>query len=586
VALHLSPADQAMLRGDSCLADAFAMEILVAFAEALAVPTLIDITRAHIDGCLYHGQVNLDFVERLVAGGGRVRVPTTLNVGAVDLIHPELVRLPASEQAPAKRLMRAHEELGCVPSFTCAPYQTRFRPSLGEQIAWGESNAIVFANSVIGARTNRYGDFIDLCCAITGRAPAWGLHLEENRRGRILFEMTGFPEPPEPTDALFVAVGLIVGSLSGDRVPVIDGLPRPRSEDQLKALGAAAASSGAVALFHAVGITPEAPTRTDALGGLEPEATFTIGPDDVAGALRQLSTVPDGSPISAVCLGTPHFSRAEWDRLIPLMRQVAPARGVPIYVSTDRATLEALQREGRLEGLDAFGLKVVTDTCTYLTPIVEKLDGAVMTNSGKWAHYAPGNLGFEVAFGELEDCMASAAAGCVITRTGPPSKARRQARSAPASEASVSAWGWGPTRIQKKMAEPVTLVHGCTEGPALVLQEPLSLWGGIDVETGRIIDRSHPDRGASVSGTVLVMPGGRGSSSSSSVLAEALRRGTGPAAIVLAAPDPILPVGALVARTLYGLFCPIVVCDIAGLATGAQLRVSADEPGRAQVVVV
>jgi predicted aconitase len=416
--LTLTPGDQAMLRGDDGPAAAFAMQILVSFAEAVGAGALLDITRAHIDGCLYHGQVSLDFVERLVAGGGRVRVPTTLNVGAVDLIHPELVRLPERVQAPAKRLMRAHEELGCVPSFTCAPYQTRFRPSFGEQIAWGESNAIVFANSVIGARTNRYGDFIDLCCAITGRAPAWGLHLDEPRRGRILFQLTGFAEPLEPTDALFVAVGLIVGSLSGDGVPVVDGLPRPRSEDQLKALGAAAASSGSVALFHAVGITPEAPTRGAAFGGVEPEASFTIGPEDVARALRQLSTVPDGSPITAVCLGTPHFSRAEWDRLIPMLRQAAPGRGVPIYVSTDRATWQALEAEGRLEGLGAFGLKVVTDTCTYLTPIVEKLEGAVMTNSGKWAHYAPGNLGFEVAFGELEDCIASAAAGLVV-RTAP-----------------------------------------------------------------------------------------------------------------------------------------------------------------------
>ncbi len=398
-------------------ADAFAMQILVAFARAIGARSLLDITRAHIDGCLYHGQVSLDFVERMVAGGGRVRVPTTLNVGALDLIHPELVRLSEREQAPARRLMKAHEELGCVPSFTCAPYQTQFRPSFGEQIAWGESNAIVFANSVIGARTNRYGDFIDLCCAIAGRAPAWGLHLDENRRGQVLFRLDGFPASQPPTDALFVAVGLIVGSRSGDRIPVVDGLPPPRSEDQLKALGAAAASSGAVALFHAVAITPEAPTVAAAFGGGAPEDTFTIRPSDVARALQHLSTVPDGSPITAVCLGTPHFSRAEWDRFLPLLREAAPKRGVPIYVSTARATLQELEADDVLRGLDAFNLKVVTDTCTYLTPIVERLDGAVMTNSGKWAHYAPGNLGFAVAFGELEDCLASAAAGRVVRVT-------------------------------------------------------------------------------------------------------------------------------------------------------------------------
>lgn len=406
-----------MLRGEHGASAQFAMEILTAFSRAVGATSLLAITQAHIDGCLYHGQVSLDFVERLVAGRGRVRVPATLNVGAIDLIHPELIRLSSPEQTPARRLMRAHEELGCEPSFTCAPYQTKFRPSFGEQIAWGESNAIVFANSVIGARTNRYGDFIDLCCAMTGRAPAWGLHLDEPRLGRVLFQLTGFPASLQPTDVLYVAVGLLVGHLAGDRVPVIAGLPPPRSEDQLKALGAAAASSGSVALFHAVGITPEAPTVAEAFGGRAPEATIELRPADIVRALEQLSTVPDGTPVTAVCLGTPHFSRYEWDRLLPLLAAAAPGAGVPIYVNTGRATLQALQGEGLLPPPGTSNLIVVTDTCTYLTPVLERMDGTVMTNSGKWAHYAPGNLGVQVAFGELEDCVASAAAGRVVRVT-------------------------------------------------------------------------------------------------------------------------------------------------------------------------
>lgn len=412
--VHLDASDQALLGGAEGPTAAAAMQVLAAFASAVGAERLLDISRAHIDGCLYHGQASLDFVERLVAGGGRVRVPTTLNVGAIDLIHPELIRLSADAQTPGRRLMHAHEALGCEPSFTCAPYQTRFRPSFGEQIAWGESNAIVFANSVIGARTNRYGDFIDLCCAVTGRAPAWGLHLDEPRRGRVLFELRGFGDQPAPTDALFVAVGLIIGHRSGDRVPVIEGLPPPRHEDQLKALGAAAASTGSVGLFHAVGITPEAPTRAEAFHGGAPDEVFAITPGEVSAALRRLSTVPDGTPITAVCLGTPHFSRAEWDRLLPLLAGLTPAGGVPIYVNTGRDILGELEAEGRLEAAGAWDLITVTDTCTYLTPILRRLDGAVMTNSGKWAHYAPGNIGVQVAFGELEDCVASAAAGRVV----------------------------------------------------------------------------------------------------------------------------------------------------------------------------
>ena len=420
MALDLSAADAAMLGGEHGEATAFAMRILAAFADAVGAPSLIDITRAHIDGCLYHGQVNLDFVERLVAGGGRVRVPTSLNVGAVDLIHPELVRLNSRERSAGQRLMQAHEELGCQPSFTCAPYQTAFRPAFGEQIAWGESNAIVFANSVIGARTNRYGDFIDLCCAITGRAPAWGLHLAENRRGQVLLRLRGFPASLEWTDSLAVGVGLIVGARSGERLPVIDGLPtvapsEASLEDYLKALGAAAASSGSVALFHAVGITPEAPTLGAALGERAAVETIDITPADLTDALRRLSTVPDDSPLAAICLGTPHFSRAEWNALLPRLR-AASRSAVPIYVNTGRAILRDLERDGDLAGADDLNLIVVADTCTYLTPILQGLEGVVMTNSGKWAYYGPGNLGVQVVFGDLDDCLASAAAGRVVRR--------------------------------------------------------------------------------------------------------------------------------------------------------------------------
>jgi predicted aconitase len=178
-------------------------------------------------------------------------------------------------------------------------------------------------------------------------------------------------------------------------------------------LGAAAASSGSVGLFHIVGVTPEAPTATAALGGRAPEATIIVTPADIARTLALLSGVADAAPLTAICLGTPHFSFPEWRRLLPMLRAAAPRTGVPIYVNTGRDILAELERDGSLDGLDAFGLVPVTDTCTYVTSILRRLDGAVMTNSGKWAYYAPGNLGVKVAFGELEDCVASAAAGRV-----------------------------------------------------------------------------------------------------------------------------------------------------------------------------
>ena len=141
-----------------------------------------------------------------------------------------------------------------------------------------------------------------------------------------------------------------------------------------------------------------------------------IKPADVNRAVRNLSTVPDGTLISAVCLGTPHFSYAEWQRLLYLMNEIALDAGVPIYVNTGRETLSRLEAEGVLAGHEAACLIPVTDTCTYVTSILEDLDGAVMTNSGKWAHYAPGNIGVHVAFGELRDCILSAAEGRVVRR--------------------------------------------------------------------------------------------------------------------------------------------------------------------------
>src|SRR5690606_9721341 len=217
-------------------------------ARVYGAPRLLDIESAHIDGCLYHGYSGLEFARRLVDGGAQVRVPTTLNVGAVDLLHPEHFRGSEETGRHATELMAAYEAMGCLPIWTCAPYQTTQRPAFGAQIAWAESNAIVFANSVLGARTNRYGDFIDICAALTGRAPAVGLHLAENRRGQLLFDLGGIPERLLGEDVLFPVLGYLLGARSGSKIPVITGLLPETTEAQRAAPGAAAASSGAVAL--------------------------------------------------------------------------------------------------------------------------------------------------------------------------------------------------------------------------------------------------------------------------------------------------------------------------------------------------
>jgi predicted aconitase len=411
MSLDLSPFDHELLSGAHGPGAAFAMRLLVRFAEAVDARSFIDIEAAHVDGVIYHGRASLDFAERMVELGGKVRVPTTLNVGSVDLIHPELFRGTKEHAENGARLMRAHLELGCAPTFTCAPYQSAARPRLGAQIAWGESNAIVFANSVIGARTNRYGDFIDLCCAMTGRAPAYGLHLKENRVARAIVEIASVPDDWD-LERLGVAVGHTIGRRCGELIPAIVGLPADMSEDDLKALGAAAASSGAVALFHVVGVTPEAPDLKTACGDVQPELRLQLTAEDLRQAARSLSSVVDGARLSAVSLGTPHFSIDQFARLMPLLDGARPL--IDIFVNCSRATLSEVRERGWEEPLRAARVTLVADTCVYVSALLRADAGTVMTNSGKCAYYAPGNLGVEVAYGSLAECVASARAGKVV----------------------------------------------------------------------------------------------------------------------------------------------------------------------------
>lgn len=411
--LELTEEDRAVHDGAAGDAPALAMRILVRTAQVMGATRLIDIEGAHIDGCLYHGQASLDFVERLVAGGARVRVPTTLNVGSLDLIHPELFRGSASLRSNAQRLMDAHIELGCESSFTCAPYQLKKRPHLGQQIAWAESNAIVFANSVLGARTNRYGDFVDLCAAITGRAPYAGLHLAENRHGQVVFHVEDLSVRQNDRDILFAALGFLVGAQTGARIPVISGLPADTTEDELKALGAASASSGAVGLFHAVGITPEAPTLAAALGGHAPQRELKVTLADLIKIKASLNKGRPGDVLAAVSVGTPHFSLAEFAELERLLAPLTRPLAIDFYVNTSRFILWELEQSGQAARLSQAGVQIVTDTCTYITPVMKQTRGLVMTNSGKWANYAPANIGVEVAYGSLHECVQSAVQGKV-----------------------------------------------------------------------------------------------------------------------------------------------------------------------------
>ena len=263
-------------------------------------------------------------MQRLVDGEARVAVPTTLNVGTLDLLHPELWRGSREVAERGRLLMEAYRSLGCRPTFTCAPYQLAdARPVFGEQVAWAESNAIAFCNAVIGARTERYGDFTDIACAVMGRVPDAGLHRDEARRATVALRIgSDVPERLRSSDALYPALGIVLGRRAGSRVVAISGLPPHQPEDRLKSVAAAAASSGSVAMFHVVGSTPEAPTLEAALAGHEPEELDVIGLAelrDARDALTSAESAQPGAPIGAVSLGTPHASssRAARDRDAP-----------------------------------------------------------------------------------------------------------------------------------------------------------------------------------------------------------------------------------------------------------------------------
>ena len=391
-----------MVGNGGSLGSGLAAAVMAEMALATEADGFVPITAAHIDGCLFHGKAGLDFAEKLLAEGARVKVPTTLNVSSLDLMHPHLYRGDAETADSARRLMEVYEAMGCEPTWTCAPYQLQQRPGFGEQIAWAESNAIVFANSVLGARTNRYGDFLDIACAVSGVAPFYGLHTDQGRRGSIVVRLVDIGSDWLDSDWFYPVLGSLLGRISPTGIPVIVGLDGRASEDRLKALGAGAASTGAIAMFHAVGVTPEATTATDATGGSDlPE--ITVSPADIASERTRLSS-NHGQPPQAVSLGAPHYSA---DQLITLLASMGNRTTVmPLFVNTHRAAVETVPEV--VQQLVERRVTIVTDTCTYITPIIDPSIRVVMTDSAKWAYYAPGNLGVGVVFGSAAECVATA----------------------------------------------------------------------------------------------------------------------------------------------------------------------------------
>jgi predicted aconitase len=405
----LADDEQAMLDGSHGPAMALAMDLVVKAATIMKAPHLVAISFAHLDACFYTGQSHVDFARYLTENGAKLAVPTWTNNGVVSLDQPGLKPEAADPGMVrgAAEVMRLYAGLGCKPTWTCAPYQLPGGPKFGDHIAVGESNAVAYYNSAVGCRTNKYGDYLDVACALTGKAPFAGLHTDQGRKASIAFDCAGLSDAMRRNDLFPHLLGTFVGRMAGRRIPAITRLSPDTGPDALKALSAAAAAAGGVELWHGVGVTPEAPDLDAVFEGHE---RVVVTPDDVIAAHRALSTANDG-PLDAVALGTPHFSVTEFRDLLRLLDGRSVSKGLPVLVSTSRGVREVITGAGWLAPLEAAGITVVVDLCTYYAPRVPAIRGRVMTNAAKWAYYAPGMLGVEVALGSLAECVESAVAG-------------------------------------------------------------------------------------------------------------------------------------------------------------------------------
>ncbi len=311
--------------------------------------------------------------------------------------------------------MDAYVAMGCRPTWTCAPYQLPDGPP-SASTSPGPSRTRSCSRTPSWARgPNRYGDFIDICAAITGRVPNAGLHLTERRRGQLVFDSGPLPDGLLGQDVLTrcSATWSAPGAAGWSRWWT--ACPPAWTRTGSRRVGAAAASSGEVGLVHVVGSTPEAPTLAEALHHGQPLEVVEVTPAMVRAARDQLTST--GAPearLVGVNVGTPHFSVAEFGRLVALLagRPVHPE--VEFYASTGRHVLARIEALGWLASLEAAGVRLVVDTCTYVTSILEDTAGVVMTSSAKWAWYAPGNLGVRVVLGSLRECVESAVEGRVV----------------------------------------------------------------------------------------------------------------------------------------------------------------------------
>lgn len=410
----LSAGDRRFLAGEFGEAARIAMRIMLRVARLEGADRLIDVDMAHIDGCFYQGPAGLQFIRKLRDLGARVTVPTTMNAICVDRRQWRALGVAESLGTPSDDLADAYVEMGVRPTYTCAPYQLEGAPVFGQQIAWAESNAVVFANSVLGARTMKYPDYLDILAAITGRAPNADCHVGARRLATLRIDV---PRPRDPDDSFYPLLGYHIGKIATNEIPILCGLEGlPITHDDLRAFGAAFATTSAAPMFHMLGITPEAKTLQEAVGPDGPARHLTVTVQDLKETWRELNNAPDAG-VDLVSLGNPHFSLAECEQLASLCAGRRISDDVEMIVTCGRDVYEQARAAGHVAGIADFGARFLNDTCWCFIgePVVAPKVRNILTNSGKYAHYGPAAVGRGFHFGSLARCVEAACSGQVET---------------------------------------------------------------------------------------------------------------------------------------------------------------------------
>jgi len=388
--MYLSKEEERILNGEEGYARQKSMEILASLGEFYGADRLIEITSCQIAGASYKtiGNAGLFFISEF-AKSSKVTVKSTLNPIGMD--SKEWQRMGIKKEFAEKQLeiIDAYLKMGINCSCTCTPYIIGNRPNCGEHIAWSESSAVSFANSVLGARSNREGGPSSLASSIIGKTPNYGLHLEKNRKAGIIIDV----KTEIKTFSDIGALGNYVGSIIENKIPYFKNLVL--NSDKLKSLGATMAASGSVALYHVEGITPEYQKSID--DDLE---KIEIGKEEINESKSKLNSSDDAD---LICIGCPHCSIEEVNEALSIFKKEGRTFKGDIWICTSRYVKNELERNGIAQEVEKYA-KLLADTCMVVTPIEDNYSKTA-TNSGKAAIYLPSLCKQKVRFGDLESLI-------------------------------------------------------------------------------------------------------------------------------------------------------------------------------------